>query len=100
MPQVWLTFDEIAEMFHCDSAEARSHVIANQWERRRCSDAVTRVELPPEHARQFMLDFAARNPAPDAAAREFDAAIATLRCVLSQVEPEAQVEALRRSRAS
>ena len=48
MPYVLLTFDEIAELFHCDAAGARRRVIENQWERRRWADGETRVHVPPE----------------------------------------------------
>jgi hypothetical protein len=39
MPQIWLTFEKIADLFYCDTAGARRRVIANQWERRRRSEA-------------------------------------------------------------
>ena len=48
MAQVWLSFDEIQQAFGCDAADARRRVIANQWERRRCSDGVVRAEVPPD----------------------------------------------------
>jgi hypothetical protein len=59
MPYVFLTFDEIGDLFHCDSASARDRVVENQWERRRWPDGVTRVQVPPEVAHQFMLNYAA-----------------------------------------
>jgi hypothetical protein len=55
MAQVWVTFEEIKGLFNCDPASARSRVIFSQWERRRFSDGVTRVLLPPEEAYEFML---------------------------------------------
>jgi hypothetical protein len=60
MPYLLLTFDEIAELFHCDAADARRRVIHNQWERRRWADGLTRVQVPPEVAHQFMLNYAAK----------------------------------------
>ena len=48
MPQVWLTFEEIQDFFSCDAADARRRVIANEWERRRGHDGLTRALLPPE----------------------------------------------------
>jgi hypothetical protein len=60
MPYVFLTFDEIAGLFHCDAAEARRRAIHNQWERRRWADGLTRVQVPPEVAHQFMLNYAAK----------------------------------------
>jgi|HubBroStandDraft_6_1064221.scaffolds.fasta_scaffold164800_2 hypothetical protein len=61
MPYVFLTFDEIADLFHCDAAGARARVINNQWERRRWADGLTRVQVPPEVAHQFMLNYAAKH---------------------------------------
>jgi|SRR5580692_3275124 hypothetical protein len=60
MPNVLLTFEEIADLFHCDSAGARSLVIQNQWERRRWADGLPRVQVPREVAHQFMLHYAAK----------------------------------------
>jgi hypothetical protein len=62
--QLWLTFEELGELLNCDPDSARKHVYANQWERRRCSDGITRTVLPPESAREFMLAFAARQIEP------------------------------------
>jgi hypothetical protein len=55
MPQLRLTFEEIADVFCCDTAVARRRVIATQWERRRYNDGLTRAQLPPEVAHEFML---------------------------------------------
>jgi hypothetical protein len=82
MPQIWLTFEEIADLFYCDIAGARRRVIANQWERRRYSDGVSRVLLPPEVAHEFML----RHKSKHESVHEFDAAMAALRRVFSQPE--------------
>jgi hypothetical protein len=60
MPYLFLTFDEIADLFHCDAADARRRAIHNQWERRRWADGLTRVQVPPEVAHQFMLKYAAK----------------------------------------
>jgi hypothetical protein len=84
MPQIWLTFEEIADLFYCDTAGARRRVIANQWERRRYSDGVTRALLPAEAAHEFML----RHKSKHESVHEFDAAMAALRRVFSQPEPD------------
>jgi hypothetical protein len=74
MPNLLLTFEEIADLFHCDAAAAHSLVIENQWERRRWADGLPRVQVPPEVAHQFMLNYAAefKHLPP---ARECDAAM-------------------------
>lgn len=58
MPQVWLSYEEIADLYRCSPADARRGVIENQWPRRRSGDGLTRVKLPPGSAHQFMLDYA------------------------------------------
>jgi len=74
MPNVLLTFEEIADLFHCDAVAARSLVIQNQWERRRWADGLPRVQVPPEVAHQFMLNYAARFEQHVPQARESHAA--------------------------
>src|SRR3954449_1581098 len=59
--QLWLTFDELGSLLDCDPEQARHHVYANQWERRRASDGITRALLPFASAREFMLVFAAQD---------------------------------------
>jgi hypothetical protein len=78
MPQLWLTFEEIADLFSCDAAGARSRVIANQWERRRCHDGLTRAQLPSEAAHEFMLRYTSKHESPDATGDEF--AVARAAC--------------------
>ncbi len=95
MAQVWLTFEEIQEFFGCDAAEARRRVIANQWERRRCTDGLFRAELPADVAHDYMLryrgerqvqeDFDADDEFPPA--NGFEAAMAALRQVFAEEPP-------------
>jgi hypothetical protein len=82
MPQLWLTFEEIADLFYCDTADARRRVFANQWERRRYSDGLTRALLPSEVAHEFMLRYSGKHKSVD----EFDAAMAVSRHVFSEAE--------------
>jgi hypothetical protein len=72
MPQVWLSFEEIQELFRCDAADARRRVVAREWERRRCSDGLVRAQVPPEVARDFFM---------------------SRRCDAPKVQPEAEPEA-------
>ena len=48
MAQVWLSFDEIQQVFGCDTADARKRVVANQWGRRRCTDGLVRAQVPSD----------------------------------------------------
>ena len=84
--RLWLTFEEIAELFYCDTASARRRVIANQWERRRYSDGLTRAQLPPEIAHDFMLRYARKHKSRGGSVDEFDAAMVALRHVFGQTE--------------
>ena len=60
MPQLWMTYEELGELFYGNAVTARDHVIANQWERRRCSDGVTRAVVPPNAMLEFMLAYIAK----------------------------------------
>jgi hypothetical protein len=86
MAQVWVTFEEIADLFTCDAASARSRVVFNQWERRRCSDGLTRVLLPPEVAHDFMLRHSRKHDLCVRSGDEFAAAMAAL-CRVLGAEP-------------
>ena len=88
MAQVWLTFEEIQDLFGCDAADARRRVIANQWERRRGTDGVFRAQLPPDAAHQFMLRYGGEDASPAVEARNFEAAMAALRRVFAEDEGE------------
>lgn len=47
MPQIWLTYDELATLMDCDGAEARSAAATIPLDRRRSRDGQTRVKLNP-----------------------------------------------------
>jgi hypothetical protein len=93
MAQVWLTFEEIQDLFSCDVADARRRVIANQWERRRCTDGVFRAQLPPEAAHEYMLRYRGTRESPSIGASNFEAAMAALRRVFAEDEAENLSEA-------
>jgi hypothetical protein len=79
MAQVWLSFDEIQQVFSCDAADARSRVVANQWERRRCSDGLVRAQVPSDVAHDFfMLRYRHQPESRPAPAIEFEAAMEAL----------------------
>jgi hypothetical protein len=58
MPQVWLTYEELGELLHCESSEVRQAVIEHEWARRRSGDGLTRVKISPALAHEFMLKYA------------------------------------------
>ena len=46
MPQIWMTYDELAVLLHCDWAEARAYARIG-LDRRRSRDGQTRAKLTP-----------------------------------------------------
>ncbi|MCG2631501.1 hypothetical protein L6654_33220 [Bradyrhizobium sp. WYCCWR 13023] len=45
MPQIWMTYDELATFCECSSSEARLRAIHLSLDRRRSRDGATRVKL-------------------------------------------------------
>src|ERR1700722_7244869 len=79
MAQVWLSFDEIQQVFSCDAADARRRVVANQWERRRCSDGLVRAQVPSDVAYDFfMLQYRREPETRPAPVKDFEAAMEAL----------------------
>jgi hypothetical protein len=79
MAQVWLSFDEIQQLFNCDAADARRRVVANQWERRRCGDGLVRALVPSEVAYDFFMLSSRHHPDPrPAPTNDFEAAMEAL----------------------
>src|SRR5580693_2741757 len=79
MAQVWLSFDEIQQVFSCEAADARRRVVANQWERRRCSDGLVRAQVPSDVAYDFfMLQYRREPESRPAPVKEFEAAMDAL----------------------
>jgi hypothetical protein len=56
MPQIWLTYDELAAVMDCDPADARGAAIAIGLDRRRCRDGYTRAKLSPPLVEAFLDD--------------------------------------------
>jgi hypothetical protein len=79
MAQVWLSFDEIQQLFNCNAADARRCVVANQWERRRCGDGLVRAQVPADVAYDFfMLQYRHEPESRPAPVNEFEAAMDAL----------------------
>jgi hypothetical protein len=47
MPQIWITYQELADHLGLDTARARQHAIDMAYPRRHCSDDLTRIKLDP-----------------------------------------------------
>ena len=72
MPQVWMTYDELATLCGCNAAEARLRARHLSLHRRKSSDGLTRVKLDLALTARF---FASIREADF----DFDGAIAALR---------------------
>ena len=54
MPQIWLTYDELAALMNCDAAGARGAATAIGLDRRKSRDGQTRAKLTPSLAAAFL----------------------------------------------
>ncbi|HLH94783.1 MAG TPA: hypothetical protein VKW08_06660 [Xanthobacteraceae bacterium] len=59
MPQIWLTYAELADMIGCDPVQARATASMLPLDRRRCHDGQTRAKLNA-HLAEVFLDRLAR----------------------------------------
>jgi hypothetical protein len=48
MPQIWMTYDEVADLLDCEAPVARQHAIECRLDRKKSRDGNTRVKL--DHA--------------------------------------------------
>lgn len=53
MPQIWMTYDELATLSGCDVAEARVQALHLSLDRRKSRDGNTRVKLNPALMARF-----------------------------------------------
>lgn len=90
MPQIWLTYDELAEHFRGSGTEAREQVIAAGWDRRRSRDGLTRVKLPPATAIEYMRALA-RCFEASVAGSATDEQVAHLRTILGLMRRDPEV---------
>jgi hypothetical protein len=54
VPQIWLTYDELATLMNCDRARARAAAAAIPLDRRRSRDGQTRAKLTPSLTEAFL----------------------------------------------
>jgi hypothetical protein len=79
--QLWLSYEELGDFFQMEPETAREQVIDAGWTRRRCSDGLTRVKLPPATAHTYLLQFAL--------SAQVDEHVSALRGILRQAGEEA-----------
>jgi hypothetical protein len=54
VPQIWLTYDELAALMDCDPAGARGAALAIQLDRRKSRDGQTRAKLTASLTEAFL----------------------------------------------
>ncbi|MFB9262967.1 hypothetical protein ACFFWD_07240 [Bradyrhizobium erythrophlei] len=54
MPQIWLSYEELAALLDCDIPRARTAAAAMRLDRRRSRDGTSRAKLPPSLATAFL----------------------------------------------
>jgi hypothetical protein len=54
VPQIWLTYEELAALMSCDGSSARNAAIALRLDRRRSRDGQTRAKLTPQLTEAFL----------------------------------------------
>jgi hypothetical protein len=54
VPQIWMTYEELAGLMGCDRAQARSAAAAIGLDRRRSRDGQTRAKLTPALSAAFL----------------------------------------------
>jgi hypothetical protein len=54
MPQIWMTYDEIADMLGCDADTARAVTIQRSLDRKKSRDGMTRAKLDLELTARFV----------------------------------------------
>ena len=90
MPQIWLTYNELAALMDCSAAAARAVAAAYPLDRRRSRDARTRVKLNAALTEIFLdrmfLDRMSRDQIDHAAAhRETAMQVGLLRTMHAQM---------------
>lgn len=70
MPQIWMTYDEIADLIGSDANAARTQAMHRSLDRRKSRDGLTRVKLDLEWTSRFIAAIREADPALDQAIRE------------------------------
>jgi hypothetical protein len=70
MPQIWMTYREIADMLGCDADAARAETIRRSLDRKKSRDGSTRAKLDLELAALFIAAIRDADSALDQAIRD------------------------------
>ena len=69
MPQIWMTYDEIAGLLGCSADTARAKAVYRSLDRKKSRDGLTRVKLDVEWTAHFVAAIREADPALDEAVR-------------------------------
>lgn len=69
MPQIWMTYGEIADLLGCTAEAARAQAMIRSLDRKSSRDGLTRVKLDSDWTAHFITAVRA-NPALDQAIRD------------------------------
>ena len=73
MPQIWMTYRELADMLGCDAATARAEAIRRSLDRKKSRDGWTRAKLDLELAAKFVAAIRETDPALEQAIHDLRA---------------------------
>ncbi len=69
MPQIWMTYDEIAGLLGCSADAARAKAVYRWLDRKKSRDGLTRVKLDTEWTAHFVAAIRETDPGLDEAVR-------------------------------
>ena len=69
MPQIWMTYDEIAGLLNCSADAARAKAVYRSLDRKKSRDGLTRVKLDADWTAYFITAVRETDPALDEAVR-------------------------------
>jgi hypothetical protein len=70
MPQIWMTYGEIASLIGCKPDEARAQAVHRSLDRKKSRDGLTRVKLDLDWIAKFIAAVRQADPILDQAIRD------------------------------
>jgi hypothetical protein len=70
MPQIWMTYGEIADLLGCTAEAARAQAMIRSLDRKSSRDGLTRVKLDSDWTGHFVAAIRDADPAADQAIRD------------------------------
>ena len=70
MPQIWMTYGELAALLGCSAEAARAKAVARSLDRKKSRDGLTRVKLDSDWTAHFVAAIRDADPALDQAIRD------------------------------